>query len=224
LIGELVNTGNSPLAAGRVRLGALSLAITGVLFLLYPLMRPYADEKSMQGAEAMASPAWVAAHLFGAVGFILLALGLLGLRVALRGTAAEPLASRAVVVTWIGAGLTLLYFGAEDFSLNAIGQRAVNEQNLKLLVELTEAVRYNPAAITVFGAGLVLLAAGSILAAVAVWRSGLLPRWSGVPLALGFALFIPQFFGTPAMRIAHGLLITAGSLWLASSLWRAQRR
>ena len=72
------------------------------------------------------------------------------------------------MVTWIGAGLTLLYFGAEDFSLNAIGQRAVNEQNLKLLVELTEAVRYNPAAITVFGAGLVLLAVGSILAAVAV--------------------------------------------------------
>jgi hypothetical protein len=82
----------------------------------------------------------------------------------------------------------------------------------------------NPAAITVFGAGLVLPAVGSILAAVAVWRSGLLPRWSGVPLALGFVLFIPQFFGTPAMRIAHGLLIAAGSLWLASSLCRAQRR
>ncbi|MFC7645771.1 hypothetical protein ACFQX6_38010 [Streptosporangium lutulentum] len=91
-------------------------------------------------------------------------------------------------------------------------------------MELTEAVRFNPIAITVFGAGLVSLAVGSILAAVAVWRSGILPRWSGVPIAIGFALFIPQFFGTPAMRIAHGVLITAGSLWLASALWRAQRR
>jgi hypothetical protein len=219
-----MDTGDSPLAAGRTRLGSLSLAIAGVLFLLYPLVRPYADEASIQGAEAMASPAWVAAHLFAMIGFILLSLGLMGLRIALRETAAEPLAFRAIVVTWIGAGLTLTYYGAEDFSLNAIGQRAVNEQNLKLLVELTEAVRYNPTAITMFGAGLLLLAVGVILAAVAVWRSGILPRWSGVPLALGFALFIPQFFGTPAMRIAHGLLIAAGSLWLASSLWRAQRR
>ncbi|MDP9847211.1 hypothetical protein [Streptosporangium lutulentum] len=219
-----MNTGNSPAAAGRARLGALSIAISGVLFLLYPLVRPYADETSIQGAEAMASPAWVAAHLFGMIGFILLSLGLLGLRVALRETSAEPLVSRAVVVTWIGAGLTLAYFGAEDFGLNAIGQRALDTQDLKLLVELTEAVRFNPIAITVFGAGLVSLAVGSILAAVAVWRSGILPRWSGVPIAIGFALFIPQFFGTPAMRIAHGVLITAGSLWLASALWRAQRR
>jgi hypothetical protein len=72
----------------------------------------------------------------------------------------------------------------------------------------------------VFAAGLLLLAVGGILAAVAVWRSGLLARWSGLPLALGFVLFLPQFFGTQPIRVAHGALLALGCLWLAAGLWR----
>ena len=61
----------------------------------------------------------------------------------------------------------------------------------------------------------------AILAAAAVWRSEVLPRWSGVPFALAFTLYIPQFFGPPAIRVAHGLLVTTGCLWLAFVVWRA---
>jgi hypothetical protein len=60
-----------------------------------------------------------------------------------------------------------------------------------------------------------------VLAAIAVWRSGTLARWSAVPLAAGFALFVPQFFGPPALRIAHGALIAIGGVWLGLELWRA---
>jgi hypothetical protein len=73
-----------------------------------------------------------------------------------------------------------------------------------------------------FAGGLLLLAAGAIMAAVAVWRSGTLPRWSAVPVALGFALFVPQFFGTSAMRIAHGVLMAIGGVWLGLALWQAR--
>jgi hypothetical protein len=59
------------------------------------------------------------------------------------------------------------------------------------------------------------------LAAVAVWRSGVLPRSSGILFAFGFALFLPQFFTPPAVRIVHGVLVAAGSIWLALALWRA---
>jgi hypothetical protein len=42
-------------SSSRVRLGALSLAVSGILFVLYPLLRPFSEESSLQGAEAFAS-------------------------------------------------------------------------------------------------------------------------------------------------------------------------
>ena len=86
----------------RIRLGALSLAIAGILFVLYPLFRPFSDESSLQGAEAFASTAWILAYMLAVVGFILLALGLLGLHIALQTTAVERLAFLALVLSWVG--------------------------------------------------------------------------------------------------------------------------
>src|ERR687888_2550986 len=118
----------------RTRFGALALAVAGVLFILYPAVRPWQDEATVAGAiKAMSSGAWVAAHLFAMVGFILVALGLLGLWNALRRTRAERLALGAVVTTWIGVGLTLPYYGAEDFGLNAIARKAAEGQRFDLL-------------------------------------------------------------------------------------------
>ncbi|GII83029.1 hypothetical protein Ssi03_10190 [Sphaerisporangium siamense] len=209
---------NASLTMPRVRPGAVAFAVAGVLFLLYPLVRPYSDESSMAGAQAIGSPAWVAAHMFAMVGFILLTLGLLAVHLLLN----RPGSLRALVVTMIGAGLTLPYYGAEDFALNVIAARAVRDGDPSLL-QLVDEFRYQPVAVTTFAAGLLLLGVGTVMAAIAIWRSGTLPRWSAVPLAAAFALFIPQFFSTDALRIAHGALTMAGALWMAWTLWRARR-
>jgi hypothetical protein len=207
-------------SSSLVRLGALSLAVSGILFVLYPLLRPFSDEASLQGAQAFASTAWVVAHMLAVVGFIFIALGCFGLYSALQKTPVERLASLALILTWIGVGFTLPYYGAEIFALRAIGQEAVRQQSVGLLI-LVDAVRYGPA-IFVFAVGLGLLAVGPILVAIAVWRSGTLSRWSGLPFALGFALYIPQFFGTQPIRVAHGLLVALGCIWLAWSMVRGQ--
>jgi hypothetical protein len=205
----------------RTRSGALALAVAGVLFVLYPAVRPWQDESTVEGAaKAMSSGAWVAAHLFAMVGFILLALGLLALWNAVSRTRAERLGFAAVVTAWVGVGLTLPYYGAEDFGLNAIARKAAEGQVPDLL-GLVDAVRFSAVPVTTFGLGLLLLAAGAVLAAVAVWRSGVLPGPSGILFAAGFVLFLPQFFTPPAVRIAHGVLVAAGSIWLALALWRA---
>ena len=210
-----------PTSRTRSRSGALALAVAGVLFVLYPAVRPWQDESTVAGAtKAMSSGAWVAAHVFAMVGFVLVALGLLGLWNAVSRTRAERLALAPVVTTWIGVGLTLPYYGAEDFGLNAIARKAADGQVSDLL-GLVEAVRFSPVPITTFGLGLLLLAAGAVLAAVAIWRSGVLARSSGILFAAGFVLFLPQFFTPPAVRIAHGVLVAAGSIWLAVALWRA---
>jgi hypothetical protein len=200
-------------SAYRVRLGALSLAVSGILFVLYPLLRPFSDEASLQGAEAFASSAWIVAHLLAIVAFILLALGLLGLHIALQHTAVERLAFLALVLSWIGVGLTLPFYGAEVFGLHAISQEAVSQHSAALLA-LADAVRFGPGFIVII-VGLLLLAVGSILIAIAVWQSGTLSRWSGIPLALGFVLYLPQFLGTQPIRVAHGLLVALGCIWIA---------
>jgi len=204
-------------SATRIRVGAAALAAAGVLFAAYPALRPWHDEGTVAGAAAsMSSTAWVAAHFFAMLAFILMPLGLLALRAALAATRAEPLALTAAVLAWTGSGLVLPYYGAEDFGLHAIAGSAGSRAEL---LSLVHAVRYQPLAMTIFATGLLLLAASAIMAAVAVWQSHVLPRTSGMLFAAGIALFLPQFFTPAAVRIAHGILLAAGSIVLAAALW-----
>jgi hypothetical protein len=204
--------------ATRIRLGAASLAVAGILFVLYPAIRPFSDETSLQGAAVFASSAWLLAHILGMLGFALVGLGLLGLQATLRESSAERLAFSALVLGWLGISLTLPYYGGEAFGLHAIGQEALR-QHSAALVSLADVVRGGPQ-VVMFGIGLLLVAVSAILVAIALWRSGILPRWSGVPFALAFALYIPQFFGTQPIRVAHGLLVAIGCIWIAASMWR----
>jgi len=197
----------------RNRWGAVAFAFAGVMFLLYPAMRPWHDETTSAGArESMSSNAWVAAHFFGMLGFIAVPLGLL----ALHGFARSRLSLAALLAAWIGAGLTLPYYGAEDFGLHAIAGSGTPN-----LLDVVDQVRYQPVAVTIFALGLLSLGAGAVLAAVAVWRSGALSRAASVLFAAGFALFIPQFYLPAGARIAHGVLVAIGCVWLAVSLWGA---
>src|SRR5215470_6242383 len=214
--------GDAVESSRRARLGAGALAVAGVLFVLYPAVRPWEDESTVAGAmAAMSSGAWVASHLFAMIGFILIPLGLLALWRAVARTRAEPLGLAALTVTWIGAGLTLPYYGGEAFALNAIATRAEEGQSLDLL-DLVEAFRFHPVAATTFILGLLLLGIGAIMVAGTIWRGGVLPRLSGIPFALGMALFIPQFYAPAVVRIAHGVLVGAGLVLIAVGLWRAE--
>jgi len=189
----------------------------GILFVLYPAIRPFSNETTLQGAQAFASTSWLVAHMLAMVGFTLVALGLLGLYLTLRDSAVERLAFWALVVFWLGVGLTLPFYGGEAFGLHAIGQEAL-KQHSTALVALAEVVRTGPE-LVMFLIGLLLLGAGAIMAATAIWQSGRFAKWSGVPFAVAFALYIPQFFGTQPIRVAHGLLVTIGCVWVAADLW-----
>jgi hypothetical protein len=206
----------------RFRLGAVAFAAAGVLFFLYPAARPWADEATVAGAlQAMGSRAWVASHVFAMLGFVLVGLGVLAVRGFLSESPGGPLAGAAVVAAWAGAGLTLPYYGAEAFGLHAIAT-AADGQDIDLLA-VVDGFRFDPVAITLFGLGLVALAAGAVLLAVAIRRSGRLPRHAGALFALGFVLFLPQFFTPPVVRIGHGVLVALGCVAIAVALWRSAR-
>jgi hypothetical protein len=99
-----------------------------------------------------------------------------------------------------------------------IGQEALR-QHRPAVLSVANDIRSGPG-LPVFVIGLVLLAIGVIMIATAVWRAGTLPRWSAVPLAVGFALYLPQFVVGQPVRVAHGLVVAAGCLWIATAIWR----
>jgi hypothetical protein len=203
------------------RLGAAALVLAGALFVAYPAVRPWHDETTAAGALAsLGSAAWVASHLFAILGFILLPVGLLALRDAVRDTPAGRIAGVALLAAWVGIGLTLPYYGAEDFGLHAMARRVAAGESFDL-VAMVDEFRFAPVAATTFGLGLITLGVAAVLVAVAVWRSGTLARSGGIVFAVAFALFVPQFYTPAAVRIGHGVLVAVGCVWLAATLWRA---
>jgi hypothetical protein len=184
-------------------------ALSGLLFLLYPAVRPWHDETTVAGAyDSMSSQAWVFSHLFAMIGFILVPLGLLALR--------DRLGLGPAVTAWVGAGLTLPYYGAEDFGLHGIATTGARDT----LLATADAVRFGGVPATMFAAGLLTFGAGAVWAAIALWRTEF--RYPAALFALGFALFIPQFYLPPVARIAHGVIVFAGCVWFG--LATAQRR
>ncbi len=153
----------------------MPLVATGVLMAAYLALRPHGDHGATldrDAAEAFASPWWVVAHLCGM--FALAQLARLALRVDdLAGGVSGAVARWASLA---GLVLVLPYYGAETFGLHAIGAAAVDGDLATL--ELADEVRNHPAAMTLFGLGLLLLAVGAVAAALA-WRRWVLGSGGG---------------------------------------------
>ncbi|HEY1176871.1 MAG TPA: hypothetical protein VGF17_11995 [Phytomonospora sp.] len=211
---------STPATPATTRFGAAALGAAGVLFAGYQLLRPYADETTMDGLKAMASNQWIAAHLFASLAYLLIPFGFYALRPLVGFT---KTATAAVVTAWIGAGMTILYYGAEIFGVHEMAVRGVAANDITML-ELVDGFRYHPAAITIFAFGLLLLGASGILAAVAIAKSPAVASWTGWPLAVGLATLLPQFFTPPAGRMVHGVLVALGGIAVAVAMWRSARK
>lgn len=204
-----------------VRAGSGLWAFAAIMFLVYPVLRPYSAEVGVEGAEAFAETNWVVAHVSAMLGFIAIALALRSLENVVAATAGAAAIGTAVVLTWIGVGLTLTYYGAETFALHAVGAQTLSGSD-PAIMDLADPIRNGSVQISMFGIGLILVLVGGIFAALAVRRSGVLPAWSGLPIALGLALFLPQFFASPALRIGHGIVMFIGCAVMAWAVWNAR--
>jgi hypothetical protein len=207
----------------RVRLGALALGLSALLLTAFPLVRPFfpLDPRSPDETFAVASPSitsapWVVAHLLAMLAFVLLPFGMLTLYAHLQAGPVEPRAFRALAWSLAGIALIMPMLGFETHVLPILGRLYLaGTTGIAPVVALI----YLGPAIVVFLLGLLFLAVGVVYFAVAIWQDGGLPRWAGVLLAIGLALWFPPF--PRALRIIDGFFIGLGGLWLASGMWLA---
>src|SRR5690554_2093173 len=205
-----------------LRIGTLSLALAGVLFALFPLTRPWHDAAGTDAGlvAATLSSWWVPSHLFGAMGFLLVAVASTAVLGVLMKGQGEPAARTMALLAMVGAGLILPYYGIESIGLNAVATSSQLSDAASRAI-LMEAIRNDPYALGTFGAGLLAMAISGILLAVAVARAGAGSALPAIAVAVLLALYLPQYFGPPWLRITHGVLLGICLITLAA--WHHSR-
>ena len=206
----------------RIRLGALALGLSALLFTAFPLVRPFfrldprsPDETLAAAGPVITSAPWVLAHVMVTLAFVLLLYGMLALYARLEEVHHGPSTIVGLVLSLAGIALIMPMLGVETFILPIVGRLYLEgATNLAPAVAL---IYLGPATL-MFLFALLLLAMGSMSFALAVWHSGVLPRGAGVLLAIGLALWFPPF--PPLIRIVDGFVIGVGGVWLARAVWR----
>jgi len=150
------------------------------------------------------------------VGLTLLSVGVFALTVYLSEFRRERWTLVAMVLSILGIGMLLSYYGLSTYALPVLGeayfndvQNAVVLANTILLDGLTRSVLY---------LAFLLYSAGFILFGFGVWSSRALPKWAGVLLALHAPLFtapLPNLFS-----VLGALLLLVGGGWITFSVLR----
>jgi hypothetical protein len=205
----------SPLT--RIRLGLIALALSGLLFVLGVVLRGEIDMADPESfIRAASSAAYVPAWTIILVGVVLNLYGTFALYRYLTYQGESMIAFLGFVLRIAGIALVIGLFTFFAVSVPAIAE--LYQQGNQEVIAVVEANFTS-------GLGLVLLAVGGsasifglILFAIAIWRHGRLPKWTGVALALSFPMLaFPVTFATELLG-AVLLLISAGVI--AWKVWQ----
>ncbi len=218
-----------PEIANWIRLGLLALPLYGVLTFwssLDPQPDPNTDYEAW--SRYVTTDHYVLTHLLGSIlGLIFAIFGTFALGAYLARSRAGRLGLVAMVITVFGSALFLPGMGISAFAAPEEGQAYL--AGIEGIAELPTS-----SADVAFGATsllvVVLLFVGNVLFGVAVWRSGILPKWAGVlwvaapvfmyPLGLTYAATIGPASTPPTVSVG-ALLSVVGGGWIA---WRAMRQ
>ncbi len=187
-----------------IRAGLLGLPAYGVLTFasaLHPQPDPTLDFAAW--ARFVTTDAYLVGHLLGsALGLILAVFGVFSLGALLAGTRAARLGLTGMVLSVFSHGVFLVGMGTSAFGAPATARAYLAG------VDNIQALQADPAADLAGGLLLVVFITlglvGNVLLGVAVWRSGVLPRWTGAGWLVATALLY-------AAGLVVGALITHDS-------------
>jgi hypothetical protein len=209
-----------------IGIGLLGLPLYGALT-FFSGLDPQPDPSTQLEAWSryVTTNGYVLKHLFlSDLGIIFVIFGTFALGAYLTRSRAGGLGLVAMVIAVFGQALFLLIGGVSTFASPEEGQAilAGMEEIDKLPTSLA-----STAQTATFGVSVLLGLVGNVLLGVAVWRSGLLPKWAGALWA--FAPVLMYIFGiayaltiganaTPPTVAAGAVLIVIGGAWMAWSV------
>jgi hypothetical protein len=215
-----------PNTARWIGIGLLGLPLYGALT-FFSSLDPQPDPSTQLEAWAryVTTNGYVLKHLFlSDLGIIFVTFGTFALRAYLTRSRAGGMGLWAMVIAVFGQALFLLIGGVSTFASPEEGQAilAGMEEIDNLPTSLASSVQT-----ATFGVSVLLGLVGNVLLGVAVWRSGILPKWAGVLWA--FAPILMYIFGiayaltiganaTPPTVPAGAVLIVISGAWMAWSV------
>lgn len=216
---------SAPNTTNWIRMGLLALPVYGLLT-GWATLDPQPDQvrDPEEWARFVGSTSYLVDHVVGTIGGGILAiLGVFALGAYLASSRAGRLGLAAMVVTVVGQALGLSIGGVTAFATNAIGRAYLAGIEDVMKVEFSASMTATLVLV------ILLLFVGNVLLGVAVWRSGILPKWAGalwMVSALSFYVLsaVAGMLTTGASLPTQpmgGLLIAISGGWIA---WSALRR
>jgi uncharacterized protein DUF4386 len=212
-------------ATAWIRAGLVALPVYG-LVVGYATLKPQPDPTSNPEAWAqfVSSRSYLLEHLAsGLVGAVLAIFGTFALGSLLADSRAGRSALWGTVLAVAGHILFLAPATISTFATPAIGAAYLGG-NREVIT-----LAFSPVLTAVFGIALLLAVVGNVVLGLAIWRSGVLPRWAGliwIAAALVFYAF-GAFLGMattgaslPTQPVG-GLLMAVSSGWIAWSVLRS---
>jgi len=207
--------------ARRVRLGVVAFILTGVVTVIGLLLRgpnTPASGDPQAWAEAAAGGTHALGWLVLLPGPVLQLFAFLALWAVFIGTKQERMAFTGAMLSIAGNALYLPFLGLSAFldAPAATQYLAGHEQ----AVDVVRAAMFEGVGLLVLLLSVVVLIAGVVLASIAIWRSGFLPRIPAILyVAQAVALTIAAQFAY-AVELTGGILLLVSSVWLGAAMWK----
>jgi hypothetical protein len=205
-----------------IRLGLLTLPLAGLLVTWGAIATsalfdfPDAVVGPEEAALAYTSLGYFLSQFVGYVlGLTLLTVGVFALTVYLSEIRRERWTLVAMVLSILGIGLLLSYYGLSTYAVPKLGEAYLD--GVQNAVVLANTIYGDPNQ-SVFYAAFLLYSASFILFGFGVWGSGALPKWAGALLALHAPLFsasLPDLFS-----VLGALLLVVGGGWITLAVLR----
>jgi hypothetical protein len=206
-------------AEGLVRLGMLALPLAGLLALvgLYSTVKLGSGGILATGDNrAIVSAGYFVSVLLGSVlALTVLIFGVVALHAYLANGGQRTLVLGAMVSSIVGIALMLSRLGVFAYAVPALSRSFLdgNPESIRIV----DSIFAGPLE-TVDSVSILLYSAGFVLFGIAIWRSSVLPGWTGILVAVHAPLVSGPF---PLVgSVAGALLALVGGGWIAFSVLR----
>jgi hypothetical protein len=205
---------------GLIRLGVLALPLAGLLALvgLYSNVKlgPGGILASGDNRAIVSTGYFLSVFLGNVLALTILIFGVVALYAYLANSRQRALALGAMILSIVGIALILSRLGVIAYTVPALSRSFLNgnPESIRIL----DYIFAGPVG-TIEDISVLFYSTGFILFGVAVWRSGVLPRWAGVLMAVHAPLVSGPF--TVVGSVVGALLALVGGGWIALSVLRS---